>query len=710
LAKALIVWETTTGKRRHRIEPPADDAYFSWDASLPDGQTLVTCDLKSGAVRLWNLERGTNRLLRRTAQGVRRLVFAPDGKRIFTQSHASIQCWNVADGKVLWESLRGGPTLEIAPDGRALLVVEMRGGSKHCQLLDSVTGKPHPKLRLPQRVSGWPEWGADGRTLLIPDQDEKIIHIWDLETGKDRCRLPWAYWPLVMYPDGNSILVEDRGLQRWDLRTGKPLYPSISNRGHTQAVADLACSPDSKFLVSVDQERSIHFWDLRTSRLIRIVRDLACVSLAFTPDGGRLIVATGEGDTLLICDPTTGKAFDRRKFENLSEDFAGRHRMLLCEAGRLVLNRHNSVRAWSHGPGGVTAAWDLKTGKRLWRRSVEGAAGLSGLSQDGSLGVAWDMTLREVESGQVLGRLTEKDGLEQVANQRTEFSPDDSLIATHAYRLGDPNSGWKDSGIEIWERATRRLLRRLPLSGWSFAFASDGRQLAVLGGHELWVWDVPRGKELFHRKAMGDTTNWYGTQLVFVPSGRALVMATEDGSILKWELPAPPPRVNDDAKARRAWKALGDPDPARGFAAAADLADCPGNGVAIIKEHIGTEIKTPTEQVRRLITALDDDAFRSREASQRKLAALVSRVRPMLREALDRHPSAEARRRLERLLDEKLPPSAEALRLHRALRALEWAGTTDARDFLGLLATGDPAAPLTQEAQAALHRLARRPP
>src|SRR6266700_2453722 len=65
-AKALTVWETSTGKLRYRIEPAVDESFFPWDASLHDGRTLVTCDLQSGAVRLCDLDRGTSRLLRDT--------------------------------------------------------------------------------------------------------------------------------------------------------------------------------------------------------------------------------------------------------------------------------------------------------------------------------------------------------------------------------------------------------------------------------------------------------------------------------------------------------------------------------------------------------------------------------------------------------------------------------------------------------------------
>ena len=78
-----------------------------------------------------------------------------------------------------------------------------------------------------------------------------------------------------------------------------------------------------------------------------------------------------------------------------------------------------------------------------------------------------------------------------------------------------------------------------------------------------------------------------------------------------------------------------------------------------------------------------------------------------LREALGKRPSAEARKRLQRLLDDTRPRSEDELRGQRAVRVLEWAGDTQARDLLKTVAAGDPAAPLTREAKAALGRLGR---
>ena len=81
-----------------------------------------------------------------------------------------------------------------------------------------------------------------------------------------------------------------------------------------------------------------------------------------------------------------------------------------------------------------------------------------------------------------------------------------------------------------------------------------------------------------------------------------------------------------------------------------------------------------------------------------------------LRKVLAASPTLETRRRAERLLGRLDPwaPPPDRLRVSRAVEALEYIGTREARQLLRTLAHGAPEARLTQEAEAALKRLARR--
>ena len=75
-------------------------------------------------------------------------------------------------------------------------------------------------------------------------------------------------------------------------------------------------------------------------------------------------------------------------------------------------------------------------------------------------------------------------------------------------------------------------------------------------------------------------------------------------------------------------------------------------------------------------------------------------------------PSPELKQRAGELLDKLGKPdvSPEALRLRRAVEALERAGTPEARESLETLAKGRAEADVTEDARAALKRLEKRSP
>jgi hypothetical protein len=113
--------------------------------------------------------------------------------------------------------------------------------------------------------------------------------------------------------------------------------------------------------------------------------------------------------------------------------------------------------------------------------------------------------------------------------------------------------------------------------------------------------------------------------------------------------------------------------------------------------------------VRQLVARLDAPAFAQREAAAGAIRELGDAAAPALRALLKGGLSAEQAGRVERLLAEAeapvLPPG-ERLRRVRAVAALEWAGTADARKLLRELAAGTAADRPTREAAAAVRRLA----
>jgi hypothetical protein len=89
---------------------------------------------------------------------------------------------------------------------------------------------------------------------------------------------------------------------------------------------------------------------------------------------------------------------------------------------------------------------------------------------------------------------------------------------------------------------------------------------------------------------------------------------------------------------------------------------------------------------------------------------LGAEVEPLVREATQKKWSAEARRRLDVLLDSICtnPCSPETLRRLRTITILEQLGTKEAREVLELVSEGGPLLLQTEEAKMALRRLESR--
>ncbi len=114
--------------------------------------------------------------------------------------------------------------------------------------------------------------------------------------------------------------------------------------------------------------------------------------------------------------------------------------------------------------------------------------------------------------------------------------------------------------------------------------------------------------------------------------------------------------------------------------------------------------------IERLIAALDDDDFSTREKAFTELKALGRVAQPALFALLNGKPSAEAAKRALTLFEAFDPAEvdAERIREDRCLEVLEVIGTPEAQRFLNELSKGSPAAHLTQEARATVERLTRR--
>jgi HEAT repeat protein len=224
---------------------------------------------------------------------------------------------------------------------------------------------------------------------------------------------------------------------------------------------------------------------------------------------------------------------------------------------------------------------------------------------------------------------------------------------------------------------------------------------------------VGTGKEVLHLKGHEGPI----TALAFSGDGRRLVTVSHDTSGLVWDTSAAgdltlPAVKLGQGELETLWGDLGLGDAAKAHQAMWTLAADPRQTVPLLGERLGKEVPHQDKaRIDKLLAELDDDEYSVREHATQELMKAGKAVEKAVRDALKKSPSAEARRRLEVIL-EKLGPAAlppEVLRASRAVEVLEQIGTAEARKVLETLAKGKTDEALARDAKGALERLSKRP-
>jgi WD40 repeat protein/class 3 adenylate cyclase/tRNA A-37 threonylcarbamoyl transferase component Bud32 len=431
-----------------------------------------------------------------------RMAFSPDGKRLAVAVATA------------------SPPASPVPTAQRLLLLEMPSGRVVWQ-------RKHP-LRPGQNETSV-AFLPDGTVVTSAAQGETLL--WSARTGRIKRRFAIG-GPFAISPDGRFAALArnspnpsnpSASLAVLDLTTGRrrALTP-LPAQGW---IISVAFTPDGRRVVGASFEGALRVWDLASGAIVQTFEGQSSgENLAMTPDG-RTVFSGAETGTVV--------AWDLSGSQQLGQ--AIRLRAVGQEQGCLttpcfVVNPQSTLMATSQGDGTV-ALIDLRS-----RRVIDTLAARNGpqaealaFFPDGRRlatgGIAGRVTLWDVHARRILRTIRFPDPVWWVA-----VSPDGRRLAVQTRTAVSPRSR-----VEVRDVASNHVLysRMITIErgrGGVF-FSPDGRMLATPGccrpGSPIEVWDARSGKRELSMRVGG-----YGAGVAFSPDGRLLAAGTNNGKVV----------------------------------------------------------------------------------------------------------------------------------------------------------------------------------
>jgi WD40 repeat protein len=289
----------------------------------PDGRTIGTGGSRP-TLCLWRAD--TTRLQARLSRGGPRgemgaFAFAPDGKTLTTVgANGRITAWAqdvLVPPRRLAEAPEAyGPQLVYTPDGKLLAVC-----ATHTVLLrDARNGKRVRSMVLPGAPR--PGWSVQAHRLAPPAFSPRtgwllavargrLLSLIDVSSGGVRRQFTgpgWLVRSVAFSPDEQHVVAgvtyhpetgqTDRAgsaVLAWDVRTGEVSLRLMLEEGLTA----VAASPDGQWLAGACGD--VRIWELASGKEVLCLRDpeARALSLAFSPDGRRLVSGMTDGTALV---------------------------------------------------------------------------------------------------------------------------------------------------------------------------------------------------------------------------------------------------------------------------------------------------------------------------------------------------------------------------------------------------------------------------
>ncbi len=254
---AVKIWDLETGECRATLEGHWHEV--SSVAITPDGKWVLSGS-KDHSIRVWDV---TNRLKLTVSWDhdnfVNNVCSLADAAHGFSAGNDdSLKIWKISSGEcvatlhtgMLWSGT-------ISPDGKLALA----GGRAELELWDFVSKQRTAVLKGHSDTVNFVQISRDG-TFAVSGSGDKTVKVWDLEAGKCIGTL----------------------------------------EGHQAQVLSVAISPDGNMIASTGfTDHTVRLWDRKSGTCLAVIeQDASPISVAFSPQGSRLVVGTAAARMIYV--------------------------------------------------------------------------------------------------------------------------------------------------------------------------------------------------------------------------------------------------------------------------------------------------------------------------------------------------------------------------------------------------------------------------
>jgi WD40 repeat protein len=402
------LWDVTSQKQIRLLQQQADARAVAFSR---DGRQVFTAE--KNLTIAWDPQSGAATTTFQGQMGeINTIVASPDDQQLLAGGGSSSQV------AIIWDRQsrrqvqafhgfsKGVCAVAATQDRRVLMTASSDSGRPGDLVLwDTTTGERSRVLQLGDAQVSWATLSPDGRRLLALLNDQQVL-IWDTATGTQlqsiRLADEWIY-SAALSADGQHVLTaggksDGPGLVRlWDIKTGAK---TLEFKAHAQSSMRAAISPDGQQILTAasfgEENKAAVLWNAATGAMIRKLstpnsvystafspdsRHIAIgylyatdlfdtasgektrtltgsagfvTSLAFTPDGKRLLTACVNDDpTLTLWDVANGE-----KLHAFRGHTSGVHSLAITADGRYAL---------SASVDGTARIWKMESGEELAR-------------------------------------------------------------------------------------------------------------------------------------------------------------------------------------------------------------------------------------------------------------------------------------------------------------------------------------------------------